>query len=133
MRVLFFLLLSIWLVRSRRKRTREDVFANGNKWLFKLFSASMVVMWNFNGMNPEVRYIQLYRHRYPISSWHWWMLVVIVISDHRNYIILKQTSYLTSMEVFYIKSFPNGSLWTIQINIFRGPMKLSLLYIYIYI
>jgi len=34
------------------------------------------------------------------------MLVVIVISDHRNYIILKQTSYLTSMEVFYIKGFP---------------------------
>jgi hypothetical protein len=31
MRILFLLLLSIRLVRSRRKRTREDVFAKGKK------------------------------------------------------------------------------------------------------
>jgi len=36
MRILFLFLLSIGLVRSRRKRTREDVFAKGKKWLFKL-------------------------------------------------------------------------------------------------
>ena len=68
-------------------------FANGKKWLFKLFSASMVVMWNFNGMNPEVNI--MYENSLLLNS---------------NYIILKQTSYLTSMEVFYIKGFPNGSL-----------------------
>ncbi len=40
MRPLRLLLLSIRILRSRRRRSREDVFANGRKWLLKLFSAS---------------------------------------------------------------------------------------------